>query len=306
MTPAETRRRKKNGFSHKQRRLEEEKKRDDNRDENTAGVEKKKKEKNSSKARKRRDIAAIGKLLQFVFILAGVFIGVSLAAFLSPTKKTNPFTTISTTSAMSAAEKTEALRKKLNALRERAPAMGSKQIRELERAREMLKRYYDASYAAIEREFSIFSDQSQLDAYAEAFSESTTERGRAAIWERAVEKFYSRPEYDVDGERGKQLREVQGSYVPEVSAKKQFAEDDPKRFKRLMELVRDKKENGEENAETEKGKKDADAEIVKDSKKMARSAALAAFVFEVLETLREEGSSYFAEAPPEAPPEFDF
>jgi hypothetical protein len=35
----------------------------------------------------------------------------------------------------------------------------------------------------------------------------------------------------------------------------------------------------------------------KDTKKLARSAALTAFVFEVLETLREEGSSFFAEAP---------
>jgi hypothetical protein len=175
--------------------------------------------------------------------------------------------------------------------------MDPKQMRELERARELLRKNYEESYEAIESEFSIFSDQSKLDAYSDAFSESMTERGRAAIWERAAERFYSRAEYDVDGERGRQLREVHGTFAPELSAKKQFAEDDPKRFKRLMELVRDKKENGPENTETQKGKKDVEVEMRKDTKKLARSAALTAFVFEVLETLREEGSSFFAEAP---------
>ena len=236
---------------------------------------------NSSKARKRKDTRAIKKLLKFIFVLVGLFLGLSLAAV--ATKRRNPLTTRSVSS--STRERT-------------APsAMDPKQMRELERARELLKKNYEESYEAIESEFSIFSDQSQLDAYSEAFSETMTERGRAAIWERAAERFYSRAEYDVDGERGRQLREVHGTFVPEVSAKKQFAEDDPKRFKRLMELVRDKKENGPENTETQKGKKDVEVEMRKDTKKLARSAALTAFVFEVLETLREEGSSFFAEAP---------
>ena len=238
-------------------------------------------ENSSSKARKRKDTRAIKKLLKFIFVLVGLFLGLSLAAV--ATKRRNPLTTRSASS--STRERT-------------APsAMDPKQMRELERAKEVLKKNYEESYEAIESEFSIFSDQSKLDAYSDAFSESMTERGRAAIWERAAERFYSRAEYDVDGERGRQLREVHGTFAPELSAKKQFAEDDPKRFKRLMELVRDKKENGPENTETQKGKKDVEVEIRKDTKKLARSAALTAFVFEVLETLREEGSSFFAEAP---------
>ena len=236
---------------------------------------------NSSKARKRKDTRAIKKLLKFIFVLVGVFLGLSLAAV--ATKRRNPLTTRSASS--STRERTA------------PPAMDPKQMRELERAKELLRKNYEESYEAIESEFSIFSDQSKLDAYSDAFSESMTERGRAAIWERAAERFYSRAEYDVDGERGRQLREVHGTFAPELSAKKQFAEDDPKRFKRLMELVRDKKENGPENTETQKGKKDVEVEMRKDTKKLARSAALTAFVFEVLETLREEGSSFFAEAP---------
>ena len=238
---------------------------------------------NSSKARKRKDARAIKKLLKFIFVLVGLFLGISLAAV--ATKRKNPLTV--TRSVSSTRERTA------------PPAIDPKQMRELESAREMLKKNYEESYEAIESEFSIFSDQSQLDAYSDAFSETMTERGRAAIWERAAERFYSRAEYDVDGERGRQLREVHGTFVPEVSAKKQFAEDDPKRFKRLMELVRDKMENGPENTETQKGKKDVEVEMRKDTKKLARSAALTAFVFDVLETLREEGSSFFAEAPPE-------
>jgi len=241
---------------------------------------------NSSKARKRKDTRAIKKLLKFIFVLVGLFLGLSLAAV--ATKRRNLLTV--TRSASSTREGTAPP----------PPArIDPKQMRELERARELLKKNYEESYEAIESEFSIFSDQSQLDAYSEAFSETMTERGRAAIWERAAERFYSRAEYDVDGERGRQLREVHGTFVPEVSAKKQFAEDDPKRFKRLMELVRDKKENGPENTETQKGKNDVEVEMRKDTKKLARSAALTAFVFEVLATLREEGSSFFAEAPPE-------
>ena len=241
---------------------------------------------NSSKARKRKDTRAIKKLLKFIFVLVGLFLGLSLAAV--ATKRRNLLTV--TRSVSSTREGTAPP----------PPArIDPKQMRELERARELLKKNYEESYEAIESEFSIFSDQSQLDAYSEAFSETMTERGRAAIWERAAERFYSRAEYDVDGERGRQLREVHGTFVPEVSAKKQFAEDDPKRFKRLMELVRDKKENGPENTETQKGKNDVEVEMRKDTKKLARSAALTAFVFEVLATLREEGSSFFAEAPPE-------
>jgi len=241
---------------------------------------------NSSKARKRKDTRAIKKLLKFIFVLVGLFLGLSLAAV--ATKRRNLLTV--TRSASSTREGTAPP----------PPArIDPKQMRELERARELLKKNYEESYEAIESEFSIFSDQSQLDAYSDAFSETMTERGRAAIWERAAERFYSRAEYDVDGERGRQLREVHGTFVPEVSAKKQFAEDDPKRFKRLMELVRDKKENGPENTETQKGKNDVEVEMRKDTKKLARSAALTAFVFEVLATLREEGSSFFAEAPPE-------
>ena len=237
-------------------------------------------ENSSSKARKRKDTRAIKKLLKFIFVLVGVFLGLSLAAVATKRRNLLPTRSVSST-------------------RERTapPAMDPKQMRELERAREVLKKNYEESYEAIESEFSIFSDQSKLDAYSDAFSESMTERGRAVIWERAAERFYSRAEYDVDGERGRQLREVHGTFAPELSAKKQFAEDDPKRFKRLMELVRDKKENGPENTETQKGKKDVEVEMRKDTKKLARSAALTAFVFEVLETLREEGSSFFAEAP---------
>ena len=238
---------------------------------------------NSSRARKRKDARAIKKLLKFIFVLVGLFLGLSLAAVATKRENLLPTRSVSSTREGTAPP---------------PPArIDPKQMRELERARELLKKNYEESYEAIESEFSIFSDQSKLDPYSDAFSESMTERGRAAIWERAAERFYSRAEYDVDGERGRQLREVHGTFVPEVSAKKQFAEDDPKRFKRLMELVRDKKENGPENTETQKGKKDVEVEMRKDTKKLARSAALTAFVFEVLETLREEGSSFFAEAP---------
>jgi hypothetical protein len=85
-----------------------------------------------------------------------------------------------------------------------------------------------------------------------------------------------------------------------VSAKKEFAADDPKRFKRLVELVRDKMENGAPPKEGEqKGEKDVEVTMRAETKKAARSAALTAVVFEVLQTLQEEGSSYFAEKAPD-------
>ena len=84
-----------------------------------------------------------------------------------------------------------------------------------------------------------------------------------------------------------------------MSAKKEFAADDPKRFKRLVELVRDKMENGAPPKGEQKGEKDVEVTMRAETKKAARSAALTAFVFEVLQTLQEEGSSYFAEKAPD-------
>ena len=145
------------------------------------------------------------------------------------------------------------------------------------------------------REFNVFSNQKMLDAYADMFSESLGEEARAAIWERATEKFYSRAEYSsADGERARRQREAHGTFMrPEVSAKKEFAADDPKRFKRLVELVRDKMENGHHRKENRRGEKDVEVTMRAETKKAARSAALTAFVFEVLQTLQEEGSELF-------------
>ena len=176
-----------------------------------------------------------------------------------------------------------------------------KKMKELEKAREMLRANYVQAYDAIENEFNVFSNQKMLDVYADMFSESLGEEARAAIWERATEKFYSRAEYSsADGERARRQREAHGTFAPEVSAKKEFAADDPKRFKRLVELVRDKMENGAPPKEGEqKGEKDVEVTMRAETKKAARSAALTAFVFEVLQTLQEEGSSYFAEKAPD-------
>ena len=84
---------------------------------------------------------------------------------------------------------------------------------ELEKAREMLRGRYEAAYEDIEQEFSVFSDDSQLQTYSDMFA-SMTERGRMEIWERATEKFYSRAEYDANGEteRAKKQKEAHGTF----------------------------------------------------------------------------------------------
>ena len=60
-----------------------------------------------------------------------------------------------------------------------------------------------------------------------------------------------------------------------MSAKKQFAVDDPKRFGRLVELVRDKMENGPPK------EKDDGMKTREQTKRAARSPALTALVFEL-------------------------
>lgn len=230
-----------------------------------------------SKARKRKDLVAIGKILKCLFLFAGILLGLSMVGVKRQREERQQQRV--TTSSFPPEE----------------------QMKELEKAREMLRANYVKAYDAIEREFNVFSNQKMLDVYADVFSESLGEEARAAIWERATEKFYSRAEYSsADGERARRQREAHGTFAPEVSAKKEFAADDPKRFKRLVELVRDKMENGAPPKEGEqKGEKDVEVTMRAETKKAARSAALTAFVFEVLQTLQEEGSSYFAEKAPD-------
>ena len=228
-----------------------------------------------SKARKRKDLVAIGKILKCLFLFAGILLGLSMVGVKRQREERQQRVT---TSAFPPEE----------------------QMKELEKAREMLRANYVIAYDAIEREFNVFSNQKMLDVYADVFSESLGEEARAAIWERATEKFYSRAEYSsADGERARRQREAHGTFAPEVSAKKEFAADDPKRFKRLVELVRDKMENGAPPKGEQKGEKDVEVTMRAETKKAARSAALTAFVFEVLQTLQEEGSSYFAEKAPD-------
>ena len=230
-----------------------------------------------SKARKRKDLVAIGNILKCLFLFAGILLGLSMVGVKRQREERQQQRV--TTSSFPPEE----------------------QMKELEKAREMLRANYVQAYGAIENEFNVFSNQKMLDVYADMFSESLGEEARAAIWERATEKFYSRAEYSsADGERARRQREAHGTFAPEVSAKKEFAADDPKRFKRLVELVRDKMENGAPPKEGEqKGEKDVEVTMRAETKKAARSAALTAFVFEVLQTLQEEGSSYFAEKAPD-------
>lgn len=229
-----------------------------------------------SKARKRKDLVAIGNILKCLFLFAGILLGLSMVGVKRQREERQQQRV--TTSSFPPEE----------------------QMKELEKAREMLRANYVQAYDAIEREFNVFSNQKMLDVYADMFSESLGEEARAAIWERATEKFYSRAEYSsADGERARRQREAHGTFAPEVSAKKEFAADDPKRFKRLVELVRDKMENGAPPKEEQKGEKDVEVTMRAETKKAARSAALTAFVFEVLQTLQEEGSSYFAEKAPD-------
>ena len=229
-----------------------------------------------SKARKRKDLVAIGKILKCLFLFAGILLGLSMVGVKRQREERQQRVTTSS-------------------------FPPEEQMKELEKAREMLRANYVKAYGAIEREFNVFSNQKMLDAYADMFSESLGEEARVAIWERATEKFYLRAEYSsADGERARRQREAHGTFAPEVSAKKEFAADDPKRFKRLVELVRDKMENGAPPKEGEqKGEKDVEVTMRAETKKAARSAALTAFVFEVLQTLQEEGSSYFAEKAPD-------
>ena len=228
-----------------------------------------------SKARKRKDLVAIGKILKCLFLFAGILLGLSMVGVKRQREERQQRVTTSS-------------------------FPPEEQMKELEKAREMLRANYVKAYDAIEREFNVFSNQKMLDAYADMFSESLGEEARAAIWERATEKFYSRAEYSsADGERARRQREAHGTFAPEVSAKKEFAADDPKRFKRLVELVRDKMENGAPPKGEQKGEKDVEVTMRAETKKAARSAALTAFVFEVLQTLQEEGSSYFAEKAPD-------
>ena len=229
-----------------------------------------------SKARKRKDLVAIGNILKCLFLFAGILLGLSMVGVKRQREERQQQRV--TTSSFPPEE----------------------QMKELEKAREMLRANYVIAYDAIEREFNVFSNQKMLDVYADVFSESLGEEARAAIWERATEKFYSRAEYSsADGERARRQREAHGTFAPEVSAKKEFAADDPKRFKRLVELVRDKMENGAPPKGEQKGEKDVEVTMRAETKKAARSAALTAFVFEVLQTLQEEGSSYFAEKAPD-------
>ena len=228
-----------------------------------------------SKARKRKDLVAIGKILKCLFLFAGILLGLSMVGVKRQREERQQRVTTSS-------------------------FPPEEQMKELEKAREMLRANYVQAYDAIEREFNVFSNQKMLDVYADMFSESLGEEARAAIWERATEKFYSRAEYSsADGERARRQREAHGTFAPEVSAKKEFAADDPKRFKRLVELVRDKMENGAPPKGEQKGEKDVEVTMRAETKKAARSAALTAFVFEVLQTLQEEGSSYFAEKAPD-------
>ncbi len=228
-----------------------------------------------SKARKRKDLVAIGKILKCLFLFAGILLGLSMVGVKRQREERQQRVTTSS-------------------------FPPEEQMKELEKAREMLRANYVKAYDAIEREFNVFSNQKMLDVYADVFSESLGEEARAAIWERATEKFYSRAEYSsADGERARRQREAHGTFAPEVSAKKEFAADDPKRFKRLVELVRDKMENGAPPKGEQKGEKDVEVTMRAETKKAARSAALTAFVFEVLQTLQEEGSSYFAEKAPD-------
>lgn len=228
-----------------------------------------------SKARKRKDLVAIGKILKCLFLFAGILLGLSMVGVKRQREERQQRVTTSS-------------------------FPPEEQMKELEKAREMLRANYVIAYDAIEREFNVFSNQKMLDVYADVFSESLGEEARAAIWERATEKFYSRAEYSsADGERARRQREAHGTFAPEVSAKKEFAADDPKRFKRLVELVRDKMENGAPPKGEQKGEKDVEVTMRAETKKAARSAALTAFVFEVLQTLQEEGSSYFAEKAPD-------
>ena len=229
-----------------------------------------------SKARKRKDLVAIGNILKCLFLFAGILLGLSMVGVKRQREERQQRVTTSS-------------------------FPPEEQMKELEKAREMLRANYVQAYDAIENEFNVFSNQKMLDVYADMFSESLGEEARAAIWERATEKFYSRAEYSsADGERARRQREAHGTFAPEVSAKKEFAADDPKRFKRLVELVRDKMENGAPPKEGEqKGEKDVEVTMRAETKKAARSAALTAFVFEVLQTLQEEGSSYFAEKAPD-------
>jgi hypothetical protein len=228
-----------------------------------------------SKARKRKDLVAIGKILKCLFLFAGILLGLSMVGVKRQREERQQRVTTSS-------------------------FLQEEQMKELEKAREMLRANYVKAYDAIESEFNVFSNQKMLDVYAEMFSESLGEEARAAIWERATEKFYSRAEYSsADGERARRQREAHGTFAPEVSAKKEFAADDPMRFKRLVELVRDKMENGAPPKGEQKGEKDVEVTMRAETKKAARSAALTAFVFEVLQTLQEEGSSYFAEKAPD-------
>jgi len=228
-----------------------------------------------SKARKRKDLVAIGKILKCLFLFAGILLGLSMVGVKRQREERQQRVTTSS-------------------------FPPEEQMKELEKAREMLRANYVIAYDAIEREFNVFSNQKMLDVYADVFSESLGEEARAAIWERATEKFYSRAEYSsADGERARRQREAHGTFAPEVSAKKEFAADDPMRFKRLVELVRDKMENGAPPKGEQKGEKDVEVTMRAETKKAARSAALTAFVFEVLQTLQEEGSSYFAEKAPD-------
>ena len=228
-----------------------------------------------SKARKRKDLVAIGKILKCLFLFAGILLGLSMVGVKRQREERQQRVTTSS-------------------------FPPEEQMKELEKAREMLRANYVQAYDAIESEFNVFSNQKMLDVYADMFSESLGEEARAAIWERATEKFYSRAEYSsADGERARRQREAHGTFAPEVSAKKEFAADDPKRFKRLVELVRDKMENGAPPKGEQKGEKDVEVTMRAETKKAARSAALTAFVFEVLQTLQEEGSSYFAEKAPD-------
>ena len=229
-----------------------------------------------SKARKRKDLVAIGNILKCLFLFAGILLGLSMVGVKRQREERQQQRV--TTSSFPPEE----------------------QMKELGKAREMLRANYVQAYDAIENEFNVFSNQKMLDVYADMFSESLGEEARAAIWERATEKFYSRAEYSsADGERARRQREAHGTFAPEVSAKKEFAADDPKRFKRLVELVRDKMENGAPPKGEQKREKDVEVTMRAETKKAARSAALTAFVFEVLQTLQEEGSSYFAEKAPD-------
>ena len=231
----------------------------------------------TAKSRKSRDLRYLSFIFNTLFVFVGFVVALSFVFHL----RTNKHKQSNQSSSSSIKNSTGKIEE--DAKIDKGSFHGRDDTEELSKAREMLKAKYDFSYAKL------FVNETMLERLNVKFERMSDEK-RVLVWDEAVQKFYEREEYDVRGDRRRQM-ETHATMVPEIGAKEQFAIDDPERLRRLVALVKDRKENGAvaspSAAAGEKEKKTVLSAKEK-NKQIIRSAALASFIAELFDALSRE------------------